>query len=206
MAEEATSTTEATTQTAQVDTLLGGVTEAATTETQAPGDVKPGEKAPEQKPVEGAPEAYAAFTAPEGTTYTDGMLSAFGEAAKEANLSQESAQKLLDKLAPAYAKLSSDHIETAKATWTAASQADKEFGGPKLAENIAVANKALSEFGTPELFALLKDTGLSNHPEVIRAFYRAGKAISEDRFVAGKSEPSKQRDPRDLFPNSNLNP
>jgi hypothetical protein len=65
------------------------------------------------------------------------------------------------------------------------SKTDQEFGGEKLSENLSVAKKALDAFGTPELRKLLDDSGLGNHPEVIRMMYRAGKAISEDRFVGG---------------------
>jgi hypothetical protein len=65
------------------------------------------------------------------------------------------------------------------------SKGDKEFGGDKLSENLGVAKKALDAFGTAELRSLLNQSGLGDHPEVIRFMYRAGKAISEDRFVGG---------------------
>ena len=44
-----------------------------------------------------------------------------------------------------------------------------------------------SKFGTDALKSLLTESGLGNHPEVIRFMYRAGKAISEDSYV-GNSE------------------
>jgi hypothetical protein len=83
--------------------------------------------------------------------------------------------------------------------WETASKSDKEFGGDKFDANLAVAKKALDAFGTPELRALLgpydpknnpKGTGLGNHPEIIRAFLKAGKAISEDKFVSGTRAPA----------------
>ena len=63
----------------------------------------------------------------------------------------------------------------------------------------------LDAFATPEFRQLLEQTGMGNHPEVIRTFYRAGKAISEDGLVSG-SAPKAPRDARSLFPASNMNP
>ena len=68
---------------------------------------------------------------------------------------------------------------------------DKEFGGPALAENLSVAKKALDAFGTAELRTLLNESGLGNHPEIVRLFFRAGKAISEDRVVTGSTGQAK---------------
>jgi len=58
----------------------------------------------------------------------------------------------------------------------------------------------MDKFGTPELTKLLNASGMGNHPEIIRAFYRAGKAISEDSFVGGSRatapvDPSKRMYP-----------
>ena len=95
-------------------------------------------------------------------------------------------------------------IKAAQDQWTADAKADKEFGGEALAENLSVAKKALDQFGTPELRTLLNDSGLGNHPEIIRAFYRAGKAISEDRFVpagAGVRTGGARDAAKSLYPN-----
>ncbi len=136
------------------------------------------------KPVEGAPEKYD-FKFDEGKTVDAGILDVYSEVAKELNLTQDAAQKMLSKLAPVIEGKQLERIESVKNEWTKASVSDKEFGGDKLAENLRVAEKALSEFGTDQLRALLKDSGLGNNPEVIRFMYRAGKAISEDSFVGG---------------------
>jgi hypothetical protein len=166
-----------------------------------------GAESEEGKPA-GAPEKYD-FKAPEGRNYAPAMLDAFSAAAKEADLPQDAAQGLLDKLAPAMEKVQSERIAEARTQWSSASRSDKEFGGDHISENVAVAQKALNTFGTPELKALLNETGLGDHPEVIRAFYRAGKAISEDRITnnSGGNEAtaaSAASDLRTLYPNSNL--
>jgi hypothetical protein len=142
------------------------------------------EKPADTKP-EGAPEKYE-FTAPEGKEYDAAVLDTFSEAAKEANLTQDAAQKLLEKVAPALAGRHQEQVDAIRNQWVVDSKADKEFGGDKLQENLGIAKKALDTFGSPEFSALLKDSGMGNHPELIRTMYRIGKAISEDSFVSGQ--------------------
>ena len=156
-----------------------------------------------EKP-EGAPEKYE-WAAPEGVTLDESILGSLSEVAKELNMPQAAAQKLVDKIAPVMAQRQVEQFEALRTEWRQASISDQEFGGAKLTENMAVAKKALDAFGTPEFRQLLEQTGMGNHPELIRTFYRAGKAISEDGLVSG-SAPKAPRDARSLFPASNMNP
>ena len=153
----------------------------ATTD-NADGD-KDGTQADNQK-AESAPEKYE-FKAPEGLDFDAELIANYSEIAKELNLSQDAAQKILDKMSPVVEQRRLQQIEQVRTEWADASRNDKEFGGEKLPENLAVAKKALDQFGTPELRTLLNTSGLGNHPDVIRFMYRAGKAISEDRYVGG---------------------
>jgi hypothetical protein len=178
----------------------------ASTQQQAAGDQttdadKTGDGVKDQgdqdKP-QGAPEKYE-FKLPDGVQMDEAGLAKFSEFAKGLNLPQEAAQQMLDKMGSHQAEA----IERVKAEWSEGAKADKEFGGDKLNENLAVAKKALDQFGTPELRTLLNESGLGNHPEIIRAFFRAGKAISEDRFVASSAGgQSATRDAaKSLYPN-----
>lgn len=151
------------------------------------------------KPV-GAPESYADFTLPEGVTVNPEQMNSFKATAKELGLTQEAAQRLVTFNAQAQAA----QFQAMVQGWEGQAKADKEFGGDKFEENLAVATKAVERFGSPEFKAWLNQTGLGNHPEFIRAFYRAGKAISEDGFVPGRAgqsggESVAQR----MFPNMN---
>ena len=188
---------------------------AETTQAEAAPVDAPAADAPAADPVQaadahaaedgkqGAPEAYD-WKLPDGVEFDQGGLEAFGEFAKGAGLNNEQANALLGKLAPAIAeRQQAAHVEMVKG-WVDAAQADTEIGGPNLAQNVAVAKKAMDKFGTPELSKLLDETGLGNHPEIVRAFYRAGKAISEDRFVGGGGPGTGSVDPaKRLFPNMN---
>ena len=174
-------------------TLLGDGAEGDAAETKDEGE----------KP-EGAPEKYE-WAAPEGVTLDESILGSLSEVAKELNLPQAAAQKLVDKIAPVMAQRQAEQFEALRTEWRQASSSDQEFGGAKLTENMPLAKKAHDAFGTPEFRQLLEQTGMGNHPELIRTFYRAGKAISEDGLVSG-SAPKAPRDARSLFPASNMNP
>ena len=151
------------------------------------------------------PEKYD-FKPPEGMEFDEETINLYAEAAKEAGLSQEKADIILGKIAPHLAQQQIKAVEKASSEWEAASRADPEFGGDKLNENLSVAAKAIEQFATPELKTLLNESRLGNNPEVIRLFYRVGKAISEDGFVSATGSPQTS-DARALFPNTkNLNP
>ena len=138
--------------------------------------------------------------------FDEETINLYAEAAKEAGLSQAKADIILGKIAPHLAQQQIKAVEKASAEWEAASRADPEFGGDKLNENLSVAAKAIEQFATPELKTLLNESRLGNNPEVIRLFYRVGKAISEDGFVSATGAPQTS-DARALFPNTkNLNP
>ena len=152
---------------------------------------------------QGAPEKYE-FATPEGMQFDDAVVGAFGEVAKDLNLSQEAAQKILDKVGPVMAAQQNEALQAASTEWAEASKTDKEFGGDKLNENLAVAKKAMDQFASPELRTLLNESALGNNPEVIRMFYRVGKAISEDGFVVGgNAKNSEQTTAQRLYPNMN---
>ncbi len=187
-------TTEATTDTEQ---------QAESVQEQQVSDETPVEsETSESETPEGAPDKYEFNTkvADAPNELDPEVLTAFGDVAKELNLPQEAAQKVLDKVAPVMQAKQAKAIEQTKTEWANQSQSDKEFGGESLAENLDVAKASLKAFGTDALKSLLTETGLGNHPEVIRFMYRAGKAIGEDSYV-GNSEganPSGSRIPKDF--------
>lgn len=164
--------------------------DAATPQEAPAGDTS--DEAASAKPERAAPEKYE-FRMPEGTTLDSEVLAEFESTARELGMPQEEAQKLMEKLAPKIAarqnQQQAELIDRASSEWTAAATADKEYGGDKLAENLALGEKALTTFGTPALRQLLVDSRFGNHPEVIRFMVRAGKALSEDTFVPGGTKP-----------------
>ncbi len=184
---------------ATADKLYGNTQKAPATQDRQAADAAPAGKEPApaaaeeaKAPAEApkAPEAYE-FKAPEGRVFDSEVMASYSQVAKELNLSQESAQRLLDAVGPKMAERQMAMIEATRNGWADNSKSDREFGGEKLSENLGVAKKALDAFGTTELRTLLNETGLGNHPELIRFMFRAGKAISEDRMVTGAATQAK---------------
>ena len=157
-------------------------------------------KAPEEPPA----EINYEFELPEGFALDEATSTELIAFAKEKNLSVEEGQKLVD-LGVAMRQREAEQYQVTQKQWVDSIKADPEMGGAQLNENIAVAKKALDAFGTPELTQLLDTTGFGNHPEVVRAFYKIGKSISEDRLVIGQGKPrGVSADPaKRMFPNQN---
>lgn len=164
-------------------------------------------KTEEAKPERVAPESYE-FKAPEGVELNPALLGEFEGLARELNMPQNEAQAIVERMTPKIqARMQAQQIEImaqARADWLQQIEADAEIGGAAKQASQASAAKALHQFGTPELRALLKDSGLEAHPEVVRFFSRAGKAISEDSFVSGR--PPTKSTAQALYGASNMNP
>jgi hypothetical protein len=132
---------------------------------------------------------------PEGVDFDADVLKSYTDIANKLKLPQEAAQKMLEQIAPRMKERAEQQMKEVQDQWLDASKSDKEFGGDKLNENLSVAKKALDQFGTPALRALLDESGLGNHPEIIRAFFKAGKAISEDSIVTASKQGVKSDSP-----------
>ena len=156
----------------------------------ADGD-KPADKPEdEEQKQEGAPEKYE-FTAGEGVELDSEALKDFEPVARDLNLTNEQAQKLVDAYPKILAGVQQRQAEAwQKQTegWAETVKADKEIGGDKLTANLSAAQRALDQFGTPELKEYLEGTGLGNHPELVKAFIKISKAMSEDGMVDGSNQ------------------
>lgn len=151
------------------------------------------------------PDTYADFAMPEGVTVDSALLSEATPLFKELGLTQEQAQKLVDfqaKQVQASSQSQVDAFNQLMNDWQEQSRNDKEFGGDKFDENIAVARSAIDKFGTPELKQLLEEHGVGNHPEVIRFMVKIGKLTAED-VPGGTTTPTSKAQDRVslLYPN-----
>jgi len=71
----------------------------------------------------------------------------------------------------------------------------KEWGN-KYAGKIDMATRAFAQFSSPELKSVMNETGLGNHPEMIRAFSKIGEILGEDSLVVGSGMGSTQFSPQ----------
>lgn len=181
-------------------TANGGGDSATVSDPAKAGDqtvAKPTDAAPQ-----GAPEQYD-FKQPEQGYKVDAeTLSAFSGVAKELNLTQEAASKVLEvfrQKSEARAVADGDALVTG---WEQATKADAEIGGVKLERSVALARKALEVYGTPALRQLLGPiasggSGLGSHAEVIRLLSKVGALVKEDAVVPASAASAPAVDSQD---------
>ena len=63
--------------------------------------------------------------------------------------------------------------------WIKQSQNDPEFGGRQFEQNLKLAKRAVDRFGGQKLRNVLEETGMGNHPEIIRCFWKVGRALTQ---------------------------
>lgn len=133
------------------------------------------------------PEKYEDFKFPEGFEAPEGFGSEISTLAKELGLDQEKAQSLADKaagLVKASAESVKATVDNAKVEWESQLKTDPQYGGDKLNENLAIAKVGLKAFD-PEgkLLAVLEQSGLGSHPEMVKTFIRIGQTVKETDMV-----------------------
>lgn len=151
----------------------------------------------------GVPDSYQ-LTAPEGLTLDPVAIELATPVFRELGLSNEQANKLM----PVAGQFAQDLIErhqrqmlgqvqADRKAWLDSARADPEIGGQHWSKTIGTAAKALDALGFVKgspFRVLLDESGLGNHPEMIRAFQRVGQAIGEDGFERSSGIHHSRRD------------
>lgn len=162
--------------------------------TAAPAAVAPAASASPAATAEGtAPAAPAAATTtapaapaapanetPEAKTAREASEKTAREASEKATADARAASR------SEYGKEIADNVKKAQDAWNAAAKIDPEYGGEKFEENKGIARGAIAAYCTPEFIEFIDKAGLGNHPEMLRAFFRIGKDIAQDKLVVGR--------------------
>lgn len=161
------------------------------------------------------PEKYE-LKAPEGMTFDEESFAVADPVFRKLGLTNEQAQELMPVAGEFAQRVAADAVakhELAKATsftamkreWLENAKGDAEIGGAKWDESTAAAAKALDGLGFvkgSEFRKFLDETGMGNHPEMIRAFTRIGLRVGEDTFTRGDgAAATKQSREAILYPN-----
>jgi hypothetical protein len=151
-------------------------------DTQAAGEADPLDVVPEDGKYE--------LTLPEGVEIDTQLAEAVFPAFKEIGLTTGQANKL----AEAFAAYRAQEGETANTQWErrnrdwqGAAKADKTYADVGYDNAVVSANRAIDQFGDAELVDALKVSGMGNHPAMIRAFYKAGAAMADDKTERGSN-------------------
>ncbi|WP_320176077.1 endoprotease [Maridesulfovibrio sp.] len=151
-------------------------------------------------PVPNAPDAYELdYGMPDGVDpYVDCQFRQF---AHENGVSGEMAQKLVDFHNSLEAARYQDH-QTQAGEWERQTRALPGWHGNNYRKNMGVANKALQAFASPVLAKMIRESGYSCHPEVVKAFYNVGRRLTEDSYVdSTRNTPRKKTIGEILYPN-----
>lgn len=166
-------------------------------------DVKPGEKK-EEEPKD---EPKFDLKVPKGAVLPADHMKKVEAYAKEKGLTPEQAQSVLERDNTLMSDYQKDAIaqltNKVNVEWPNAAKADKELGGENFEKNVEIAKRAIDKFGSPDFKKTLNETGLGNHPELLRTFVRVGKMLTNDEFVqGGKEVPSEKESPAEaIYPN-----
>ena len=135
----------------------------------------------ESETLEGAPETYEFNTkiSDDSSELDPEVVTAFGEVAKELDLPQDAAQKVLDKVAPVIQAKQAKVLEQVKTDSANDSQADKEFGGENLAENLEIAKSRYER--DPNLGPISISVTPPSRPN--KAMMEDYAAIGVDRYI-----------------------
>jgi hypothetical protein len=129
----------------------------------------------------------------------EGVAKEYVAGAREAGLTPEAANKLVNRLTKAVDAQAKASAEAQIQTWAGELKAHPTLGGEKLEASLADARAALNEFGNDSLRELLKG-GLQYHPGVIEMLAAVQKKVGGDRkFVASASSVSGPRSDAELF-------
>lgn len=169
-------------------------------EAPAPAVTEPAITPPAAAPAEPAPPAvaidYSALTVPEAIK-SDAFVTAVRGLAEQHKAPLELAQGVLDAIA-AEAKTSVDGWTAQREAWRAEVKADPAIGD----QGMAHVKTWLDTFGTPELREMLEQTGVGDHPLLLRALAKAGKEAGEAPIVpSGGGSPTVDVY-RTMYPNS----
>lgn len=138
------------------------------------GKKQPGDGQQQQDPPQ---DPYKDLSLPGGAAVDAQEMAKYKDLAKNLNLKPEAAQAILD--------FEAERLSAGAAAAAAAWQEQvKQEHGDKLPLVLATCAKAIDQFGGDELRTLLDQTGLGNHPLLVKAFYKAGTLIEEDKSVS----------------------
>ena len=183
--------------------------------TGQPGAAGPADDKTAGKDVnKAAPEALADIKGADGLEYAEGEIDELKALCTENKISPQAAQAILDWQAK-FAKVADDKRTQAVQEEMAEfvrKEAEKnlkivhqEWGTDpaQVAENEAAVARAMRAFADEGFRKLMNESGLGNHPDVVRFVVKAGKAITDDRFIVGGNGGAAKKDlAHRMFPNA----
>lgn len=164
----------------------------------------------DDKKAPAVPEKYE-LKMPAGVENDPAYLEEIAAVSRERGFSNEQAQFIIDREFAAEARVLKEQqteFDQARAKWVDAVKNDREIGGDNYVKSVEGARRVIVKYASAELKKALNETGLGDHPELIRTFKRIHDEMGEDSFVRGSAAPGGQPKTREdiMFPKDELQP
>lgn len=169
----------------------------------------------EEEKLNQAPESYdfKSIELPEGIQFDNELASKFEPIARELNLTQEDASKLVNMLVEhqkeqlgnqkeIIAEFKRQELEATKIEYQKMLETDKEISGKGKEYYDSYLNVAITgykEFASEELMSVVEQHGLNLHPVVIKHFYRLGKLCGQDNIQISKNPAGEEKTAADIL-------
>ena len=115
------------------------------------------------------------------------QLNDFRQFAHELGLNQTQAEHLIHKVAEnagTQQTMQNEALEKAEMEGFKALQ--KDWGGD-FDKSMDYARRAFNRYASPEALELMENTGLGNHPEILKLFSQIGEQLSEEQLLPGNA-------------------
>jgi hypothetical protein len=138
------------------------------------------------KSLIGVPGESDAYKLPDGLTEDTSKW--YKDVALKAGLTQDQAKHVID----SYIELERQQMSQAELSQRQEQQAwveslKKEFG-TAFDKQVEIAKRGVKAFGDESLTNLLNETGLGDHPAVVKMFAKIGRELLEDKIIKADSE------------------
>lgn len=202
MADAVANETIQTTQTSSTDQAAADALAAQAAKTGGESAAKTAEQIAAEAAAAKPKDVVYALTIPKDSVLEAKAVESVMAFAKEHHLTNEAAQKALERENAAVAadrtRQTEANVEAfgklARETWPGEIKADKEFGGDKYDATLVEVKRAAEKYITPEEKEILNSTGWGNHPLLVKFFARVGRAMANDTLTMGGGAGAGQRD------------
>lgn len=159
----------------------------------------------------GSPENYdySTVTLPEGMQLDEELVNEFNPLAKELNLSNDSANKLMalgvklaQKNAATFREATQQAAIAEKNSYLEQLNNDKDLNvlnTDDYNKYLDVANQGYNAVATKEFKAFVNAKGLTHHPEFIKVFHKIGELCSDSSIPDAKIPPSAEKSAADIL-------
>ena len=125
----------------------------------------------------------------------NGELDGFREFAHDTGLTQDQADNILKLYGEIQQEQEEEHQNSVEELRTNTTMELQKEWGKNFDGKMDYAKRAFAQFASPELSQLMDESGMGNHPEMLRVFAKVGELMGEDSLVVGTGLGSSQLSP-----------